>query len=50
MYIGTTNLILASKEGYLDVVKFLVENGAGINAKNKEGNLLYTGWVKKYCN
>ncbi|MDF3048296.1 MAG: hypothetical protein K0R73_1414, partial [Candidatus Midichloriaceae bacterium] len=34
---GTTALIYAAKSGNLEVVKFLLENGADANTKNKDG-------------
>ena len=42
----------ASDEGYLDVVKTLIEAGANVNHTNKVGTctlLLYTYTVLLYC-
>ncbi|TXJ57083.1 ankyrin repeat domain-containing protein [Brachyspira aalborgi] len=35
---NNTALILASKFGYIEVVKILIENGANINAKNNDNS------------
>ncbi len=39
MYLGYTSLISASKKGYKDVVRFLVENKADVNAADNHGKL-----------
>ena len=41
VYVGDTSLILASLKGHLEVVRFLVDRGADIHAKNNYGKLLY---------
>ncbi len=40
MYLGETSLIMASKNGYLDVARILVENGALVDAKDGNGNCI----------
>ena len=39
MYLGQNSLISASKVGYNDVVRFLVENKADVNASDNHGKL-----------
>ncbi len=39
MYLGHNSLISASKVGYYDVVRFLVEKNADINASDNHGKL-----------
>eukprot|EP01059_Diplonema_ambulator_P033650 TRINITY_DN7143_c0_g1_i3.p1 TRINITY_DN7143_c0_g1~~TRINITY_DN7143_c0_g1_i3.p1 ORF type:complete len:106 (+),score=18.65 TRINITY_DN7143_c0_g1_i3:352-669(+) len=36
-YTGDTPLIRASREGHLDIVRFLLQHGAQIDAKDDEG-------------
>ena len=40
LFLGDTPLIFASTNGYLHVVKHLVEHKANIEAKNKDGIVL----------
>ena len=40
IHLGETSLIEASKFGHLDVVRFLVDSGADIHAKDNDGKLL----------
>lgn len=42
---GRTALIIASALGYLEVVSILIEHGANINCRDKNGN---TGKLIKY--
>ena len=41
--IGQTPLIAASKDGHLEVVKYLKEAGADINAKDKVSMCVFIG-------
>ena len=37
--LGMTSLLWAAKEGHADAVKILVEKGANVNLKDKDGKL-----------
>ncbi len=45
MYQGWTSLMWASSRGHLEVVRLLVENKADVNAKEKDGKLVYIFWI-----
>ena len=36
--LGYTSLIIATREGHLEVVKHLIEHGADIHAQSSDGN------------
>ena len=40
---GSTALILASEEGYIDVVKALLAAGANVHGRNKVGGIYHLG-------
>ena len=39
---GYTPLMWVSKEGYLNIAKYLIETGADVNVENKWGNIALT--------
>ena len=43
---GWTPLMVAAREGYLAIVKILINYGANVNDKNKSGKNLY--FMKNY--
>ena len=45
-----TSLMYAAESGQKDVVKILLEHGAAINAKNKNGQLLQIVIIVQYFN
>ena len=40
LFIGKTPFIYAADNGYLDIVEFLVNNGADVNVKGGNGKFL----------
>ena len=45
--IGDTGLIEASRNGYTDIVKYLVEKGADVNAKNNKNKTALDYAIKR---
>ena len=44
---GTTPMCVAAEKGYLEIVKYLIENGANANATDVDGKTALTWAVEK---